>query len=264
MRLFRLRGYGKTAAMAATSYVGDSPLFLMDYLLRFARVIVLLALWRIILGDREPVGGLTLATVLTYTLIAEVFAEQFTPRTELSNALWEGTVATRFLQPLTIVGQFAAEMIGRWSIGLVLCSLLLLVVAPFLGVDPRPASPAAAGLFVVSLGLAISVGLAIDFIFGALSVVLGQNAYVTELVRNAVGTLLSGAVIPLALLPWGLGEIFAWLPFASMAAAPLRIYTGLGDPLWLLLVQAGWSIVLWPVAGWLWQVYRERLAFYGG
>ena len=264
MMAFRPRAYLKTAAMSATSYIGDSPLFLMDYGLRFLRVVILLALWRVILGDRGPVEGLTLSAVLTYALIAEVFAEQLTARTELTNDLWQGTIAMRFLQPLAIVGQFAAEMAGRWAIGLALFSLPLLLVAPLLGVDPRPASLAAGAFFVLSLALAVVVGLAVEFIFGALSVVFSQNAYVTELTRTAVGTILSGAIVPLALLPWGLGEIFTWLPFAAMASAPLRIYTGTGEPLPLLLLQLGWAVALWPLAGWLWRIYRERLAFYGG
>jgi ABC-type uncharacterized transport system permease subunit len=83
-------------------------------------------------------------------------------------------------------------------------------------------------------------------------------------VRDAVTTLLSGSLLPLVMLPWGIGNVFAWLPFASMASAPLKIYTGTGDPLWLLPVQAAWSVVLWPAALWLWRANREKLVAYGG
>lgn len=46
-----MRGFAKTAAMAAASYVGDSEFFALDYLLRFMRVAVLLA-GRIVMIDR--------------------------------------------------------------------------------------------------------------------------------------------------------------------------------------------------------------------
>jgi ABC-2 type transport system permease protein len=259
-----LRRYGKTAAMAATSYVGDSRLFLIDYLLRFVRVAVLLSIWRLIFAGKGAVSGMTLGTVLTYTFIAEVFGEQLTCRTQLDVALWEGTVATRFLQPMGLVGQFASDMCGRWLIGLGLFSLPLLLCAPLLGVNPLPASPGAAALFVPSLALAVSVGLALEFIFGGLVVASEQGVWVISRVRDAITTLLSGSLLPLALLPWGIGNVFAWLPFASMASAPLKIYTGTGDPLWLLPVQAGWSAVLWPAALWLWRANREKLVAYGG
>jgi ABC-type uncharacterized transport system permease subunit len=74
---------------------------------------------------------------------------------------------------------------------------------------------------------------------------------------------LSGVLLPLALLPWGLGTIFDYLPFAATASTPLRIYVGTGAAP-LLLVQLGWSILLWPLALWLWAANRERVVGYGG
>ena len=58
------------------------------------RVAVLLSIWRLVFAGKGAVSGMTLGAVLTYTLIAEVFGEQLTCRTQLDVALWEGTVAT--------------------------------------------------------------------------------------------------------------------------------------------------------------------------
>ena len=259
-----LQKYWKTAAMAATSYFGDSPLFLIDYLLRLLRVLVLLSIWRAILAGRGPVSGMTLDAVLTYTLIAEVFGAQLAPRTELDTEFWNGGIATRLLQPLGIFGHFSADMFGRWMFELAVFGLPLLLLAPLLGVDPRPASVGAGLLFVPSLLLAISVGLAIEYIFGGLLILLEMPHWAVRQMRNAVTTLLSGALIPLALLPPAVGAAFAWLPFAAMASAPLQIYTGTGAPFLLLLSQAGWSLALWPLAHWLWHAGRERMVSYGG
>jgi ABC-2 type transport system permease protein len=259
-----LRKCGKTSAMTAAGYVGDSPLFLLDYLLRFLRVAVLLSIWRTILAGEGAVSGMTTASVLTYTLIAEVFAEPLACRTELDQALWNGSIATRLLQPLGIVAHFASEMFGRWLFGFGAFSLPLLLLAPLLGVDPLPASAGAAAWFALSMGLAISVGLALEFIFGALMVTLELPMWAVQQLRASISTLLSGSLIPLALLPWGIGKILAWLPFASLASAPLRIYTGTGNPYTLIAVQAGWSLLLWPAARGLWRASRERLTAYGG
>jgi ABC-2 type transport system permease protein len=257
-----LRKYWKTAAMSGASYVGDSPLFLLDYLLRFLRVAVLLALWRMILAGKGPVSNMTLETVLTYTLIAEVFGAQLAPRTDIDIAFWQGSIVGRMLQPLGMFGQFAAEMSGKFE----LCAfgLPLLLAAPLLGVNPLPADAAAVGLFLVSLALGISVGLALEFIFGALLVILALPLWTVRQVRAAIITLLSGALLPLALLPAGVGAVFAWLPFASMASAPLQLYVGTGDAPRLLALQVGWSLLLWPLARWLWRISRERMVSYGG
>src|SRR5438477_11040837 len=144
----RLRGYSSTAAMAAVEPVAEGPYFLGEIGIRIARVLVLLAIWRSVLPGRAVAGGLTLGAVLTYTLASEVFAEQCDVRTPLAEHLWNGSIATRFLWPVGLVAQFATEMAGRWTWGFACCSLPLLLAAPLLGVDPRPAGPAALALFV--------------------------------------------------------------------------------------------------------------------
>jgi ABC-2 type transport system permease protein len=259
-----LRRYRKTATLAATSAVGESKLFLLDYLLRLLRVVVLLAIWRTILPAHGSVAGFTLGAVLTYTLIAEVFAEQLVCTTQVASDLWEGAIAMRMLLPMSLVEHYAADLCGRWLAGLALFSLPLLLCAPLLGVNPLPAGPLAALLFVLSLALAVTIGLAIEFFFLALTVAVEQPVWVIGRMRRALMTLLSGTLLPLALLPWGLGSVFQWLPFASMASAPLQIYTGTGRAGLLLLVQLGWSVVLWPLTLWLWRANREKLVGYGG
>lgn len=258
------RQYAKTMTMAATGQVGDSALFLVNYLLRLLRVVLLLTLWQMVLRGRGPVSGMTLGAVLTYTVIAEVFAEQLEPRTRIEDGLWEGTLAARFLQPMDLVGQLTADMVGRWLFTFVTFSLPLLLIAPLLGVNPLPANAIAGGLFVLSLLLGITVGLALDFFFGALTAALEQNVWQVSYIRRSLMLILSGTLLPLALLPWSLGAAFAWLPFASVASAPLRIYTGTGDALPQLALQVLWALVLWPLAWWLWNASREKLAFHGG
>ncbi len=252
-----------TAWLAGSATVTESPAFLLDYLLRALRVAVLLSLWRIVLGQgvESPVPT---AAVLCYALLAEVFSDQLNVNTTLSNAFWQGTIAQHFLRPMALVSQFAAEMLGSWLVNLVFFSLPLLLAAPLLGVEPRPASASAAALFAVSLFLSIVVGLAFDFITAALTVALEQPVWLVFWVRQATSVVLSGAVVPLALLPWGLGGALEWLPFASLAWAPLSIYTGMGEPARLIPLQFFWALALWPLAGWLWRANREKVVGYGG
>lgn len=259
-----LRKYAKTAGMTARSYVSEGPLFLIYFALKFLWVAVLLAVWRAIFAGRAEVDGMTLETVLTYTLIANVFADQMLAETRIVNTMWNGTIATHLLQPLPVEGIFTAEMFGEWSISFCMVSIPLLLLAPAWGIDPLPANAWSGLLFVPSLLLAITLGVAVDFLFGALTMVLNINVWILDRFRSAVGVLLSGAFIPLALMPWGVGKVFAWLPFASMAAAPLQIYTGMGDPPRLLALQVFWCLVLWPCARWAWNANREKLTSYGG
>lgn len=245
------------------SYVGEGPIFLLEYALRGLRVAVLLSLWQVILSD-QPDAPMTLAAVLTYTLMSEVFGSQLLVRTQIATAFWEGSIVTHFVQPMGIVSQFAAGLLGRWVIDWAFFSLPLLAVASWLGVPVFPATAEAGLLFLCSLSLSVCLGLALDFIFAALAIALELPTWLIESMRRALTRLLAGAVIPLALLPWGLGEIFQWLPFASLAWAPLAIYTATADAGGLLAGQVAWSLTLWPLALWMWRANREKMVAHGG
>lgn len=262
--MLALRQWRATAWLAGSGTVGESPLFLLDYALRALRVAVLLALWRIVIGARPDASPIALHAVLCYALLAEAFADQLYVRTTISDAFWQGSITQHFLRPMALVPQFAAEMLGGWVVNFALFSVPLLLAAPLFGVDARPASASAAVLFGLSLVLAICVGIAFDFMAAALTVALEQPVWLIQWVRQAVTVVLAGSVVPLALLPWNLGAVLEWLPFASLAWAPLAIYTGIGDPARLIALQLGWALALWPLAGWLWRANREKVVGYGG
>lgn len=258
-----VHAYAKTVGMSAAAAIGDSRLLLADAGLRVVRVLVLVAIWRTLVGPGEVVGGFTLPRLLTYTLLAEIFAEQLQAKSELDGWLWEGTIASRLQAPMSLVGQLASQLFGSWVFGFVAVSVPVLALAPLLGVDPLPASWSAGLMFVPSLVLAVAIGLAVDVILAAVTVAYGLTVWLVGMLRAALFGVLSGAILPLAILPWGLGAVFDWLPFASMASAPLRVYTATGSAV-LLALQAGWAVVLWLVAHHLWRTNRERLVGYGG
>ncbi len=233
-------------------------------LLRLLRVVVLLALWRTIFARHGTIAGMSIEAVLTYTLVSSAFKDQLDVSTKAQDALWKGGIALYFLRPMRLFGQFAAQTFGSWILPFFVYAVPLFLIAPLLGVQPLPANLHAGFWFVPSLALAISAGFAIDFIFLSLTVACGHNIWIFVQIREAAGMLLSGALIPLALFPWGIGRVFDWLPFAAAASAPLRIYTGTGDVFALLAMQAAWSLALWPLAHWMWRLNRERLVSHGG
>ena len=260
-----LNKYWKTAAIVSSRSFQDNRLGLSaKFVLRLLRVVVLLSLWRTVFAGRDVVSGMTLDAVMTYTLIAEAFTDQMSIRTGLSDTLWQGIIANRLLRPIGIYGQFIVEMVGDWAPALMLHSLPLLVLAPMLGVDVIPESPSTVFLFLLSLVLGVAVGAALDVLYSACMVFLDQDVYALIQIRDAVSVLLSGAILPLALLPWGIGDVLTWLPFAALASAPLRIFTDTGDPVFLIGLQAMWALILWPAAHGLWCHNRERLVSHGG
>jgi len=259
-----VRAHLATVRIAALGPLSDGLWAVSTVVLRFVRILILLAIWRAVIPPGAVVSGYRLGSVLTYSLVAEVFSAQLDGRTPIGAALWNGTIATRFTWPLPLATQYAAEMAGEWALPVLIVSAPLLLLAPVLGVDPLPASAADLALFVVSIGLAIEIGLAIDMACAVLIARIDIGPWVLNAARAVVQAICSGAWVPLALLPFHLGSVFAWLPFASTASAPLRIYTGTGDPIPLLGLQAAWAIVLTAAVRAAWARNRERVALYGG
>lgn len=259
-----LRAHLATVRIAAFGPLADGLWAVFTVALRFVRVLILLTIWPTLIPPGAIISGYRLEAVLTYSLVAEVFSAQLNVRTPIAGALWNGAIATRFTWPMPLATQYAAEMIGEWALPMLLVSAPLLLLAPLLGVNPLPASAAHLALFLLSLVLAMAIGIAIDMAYTVLIVRIDLGPWVLNSVRAVVQAICSGAWVPLALLPFHLGTLLGWLPFASAASAPLRIYTGTGDPLPLLALQVAWAIVL-TVAVWAaWNVSREKVALYGG
>jgi ABC-2 type transport system permease protein len=260
------RAYFKLIQLEATSPMSGGILYYLSrYAVRLIRTLLLLSIWSLIYSQAQDTSTIQLKAVLQYTLLAAIFWQQIDVQTSASSTFWEGNAASRYLRPLSIFGQYIAETIGQWIPGLLIFSLPVLLIAPLLGIDMRPADWPAAAWFMVSLSLGVLCGFAMDFILTGAMVFLGNAHYIASQIRVAFTLLLSGALIPLALLPFGLGEILGWLPFASMASAPLSIYCGTTDnPLRTVLLQLGWCLVLWLSALWTWSANRQKLVIFGG
>ena len=259
-----LRAHLATVRIAAFGPLADGLWAIFPMALRFVRVLIMLAIWHTLIEPGTVVSGFGLPAVLTYSLMAEVLSAQLDVRTPIGSGLWNGDIATRFVRPMPLATQYTAEMVGGWALPLLTVSVPLLLLAPALGVDPLPASPARLALFAVSLPLAVAIGIAIDMACAVLVVRIDLGPWVLNAARSVTQAICSGAWVPLAMLPFHVGALFDWLPFASAASAPLRIYTGTGDPLTLLALQAGWLSVLLVAVGVIWRASRERVALYGG
>ncbi len=259
-----LKAYLRLARLEATSpMTGGIFYFVSGYFVRLVRTVLLLSIWRAVLPQTTEAGQLD--QVLRYTLLAGAFWQQVDVETTASTTFWEGTASSRFLRPLNVFGQYIAETMGKWVPGLLFFTVPLLLASPLLGIDLRPTSMPAMWLFLVSLIVGILSGFAMDFILTGLMVYLGNDTYVASQIRAATTMLLSGALIPFYLLPLGIGRVLEWLPFATMASAPLSIYTGTESSVaQMLLLQCGWCLALWAAASFIWKRNRQRLVIFGG
>lgn len=244
----------------------DGGIFYMlsGYLLKLAKLIILLLVWRSLAEQGADLGSFSAEQLLIYTLLASVLSEQLNVITPATTSFWEGSIISRYLRPLPILIQLMAETAGGWIPGLVLYSLPTLLLAQLVGIELGSVFMGRGLPILLSLLLAIMLGFAFDFLFAALVVHLKNANYAAYSIRQAVTQLFSGAVIPFALLPWNVGGMLERLPFASLASAPLLICVGLGDTYTLLADQLLWNLLLWPLALMACRRSQERMVSYGG
>ena len=252
--------YLKTARLSALGQTNGGIVYLLpDVLIKILTLVPLIFLWRVVMSSGAEVG-MTLPQMLTYTCVSAILADMLVVRTAASGWLSEGVLLKLYGRPLPVLGQLVAETAGGWVPMLLLFSLPAALLAPLLGVSLIPASP----LFVVSLLLCVSLGFAVDFLFACLSLKMRGMTWLVNRMRLAIIAVLSGTVIPIRLLPFGMAEVMRYQPFASLGGAPLSVFVGAADAGETLMLQVAWNAILWPLALLVWKKSQEGMVSYGG
>ncbi len=241
------------------SYFGFANL-LAQYLLQAGGLAALLMIWRSLFLQGVDLEGMRLTQFYTYTVLSTMLAPLLNIHTPASGWLHDGTMLGLYQRPAGVFAQLAAHTIGGWCMRFLCLSLPVLVIALFCGLDMRPASL----WFFPSLFLSVLQGFAVDFLFACLLIRMRNLEWTVHCLREALTALLTGSLIPFAVLPWGIGEFLQLSPFGTLAGAPLSIYTGLSEPGTLLVAQVIWNLILWPCAIYCFAASRERMVSYGG
>ena len=257
--LFR-RAHATISMTARThDYFGLANL-LGNYLLRIIRLVAMIFIWRDLFSRGVDTGGMTLGQALAYTYVGALLEPLLDVRTPASSWLHEGGIVSTFMRPMGVFSQLTLSTVGSWIQPLIFFALPAALIAPLAGVNIAPVTP----LAYVSLLLTVSLGFAVDYMFACVIIRLKNLSWAVHMLRGALTALLTGAVIPFALLPWDLGRYLELTPLGALAGAALAVWAGAGDAHVLVAAQVIWNIVLWPLTLWYFNRSRERMVSYGG
>ncbi len=221
------------------------------------KVMVLAAFYGSAAATQAPMG---LAQAITYTWLAQGLLAllPWYGDPEVAQAARSGAVAYDRLRPVDAYAFWFARSMG-WIAARVLPRLALMVafaalLLPLMGWGQWglqvPASGAAALAFAVSAGLALLLSTALVMLLNVAATAAlnerGINALAMPLVM-----VLSGNLLPLALLPDAWQTALLLQPLAGLMDIPMRLYLGQFSG-WqvagALVLQVGWITVL-VVAG---------------
>jgi len=224
--------------------------------------------WRALFKNADSVQGVTVDTMLTYTVVSSMISVVLTTNVEhrITLSVRKGTIAIDMMRPVNIFKVFFAENLGGVTALLFQNLLPIFLIGSVLIKLPTPGSVTGSILFICSLTLAFFVNWYLAVLFGMLAFsVIEMDALIQ--VKKHLIRLLSGSIIPIWFFPdWFQGALEV-LPFVYLYQMPLDIYIGKYTKESLvrgLLIQLAWTIVLFLIYRYMQKKVTGKIMIQGG
>ena len=259
--------YGSFFAMMPKLFMAYQVWFWVGLVLNIISMAILVYFWRAIYNDVETISGLGLSQTLTYILLAFIFM----PLTandlvwEFGSNLREGTIAHHLLRPINFQGMNYAQSLGTLFMRMLL-QLPMVVVAVLLFGLRFPTDLATWLAFLVSALLGFTVMFFFNWFLACFTF------YTTEIwglgvLIEGMNFFLSGALVPLVMMPEWIRNIVLSIPFAQALAVPVGLLTGitpLSDALHVWFVQVLWILGMWLLSTLFFRVAVRKITVQGG
>lgn len=257
---------GAICMRARTAYRFD---VLVGATLPFLRVLLAFLLWGALFAGRDEIGGYTLLSMTFYYILTAFLA-----RLDQSGGLvWEyagdikeGRFAKYLTKPVNPFGHFlataAANTLYVAGIALVSCVVLLAVFSGVLHDRPAAGLPGPTPASLLAAVLLSLLGLVFSASLNWLTAILAwkfQDISGFHMIKGVVVEFLTGAMLPLSLLPSGLQAVMRLFPFYSMQYLPASLFLGLKteEAPSGLLILALWTIGFLLLGEFAWRRLRR-------
>jgi ABC-2 type transport system permease protein len=228
------------------------------------RVAILLALY----GEQEEVAGITVAGVITYTVLTQAILAYLSifGWYDLMNSVHTGEVATDLLKPVNFFTFWLAQDVGRAVLNFWLRGVLLMIVYALVFDLIYPTTLLQWLALLVALIFSLLLSFAWRFLIN-LSAFWTPNARGIGRLGFVLTLFLSGFLMPLRFFPDWVTRLIYLTPFPHMLNTVIEIYLGIVQGpqlLQLLLVQAAWTLLLILACQLILQAGVKRLVILGG
>ena len=228
------------------------------------RAVLLIALY----GQRGEVNGLTLLGAITYVAVTQsmlTFLSLFASM-DLTTAIYTGTIGSDLLKPVPFFvywlardfGKSLVNLIGRGVIFMLLFGLFYPIIVP----------QGLGNWIILSISLLLSWVLSFSWRYlTSLAAFWTPDARGVLRISMTVMQLLSGFIMPLALLPDWFVSLAHLTPFPAMVNTSVEIYIGTvqGTQVWnALFIQLVWAAVVILAGELVFRAGIRRLVIQGG
>lgn len=259
--------YAALFAMIPKLFMAYQIWFWIGLVLSIISMAILVFFWRAIYADTSSISGLQLDQTLQYILLAFIFS----PLTnndliwEFGSNLREGTIVHHLLRPINFQGMNYAQNLGTLITELAL-NIPMVVVAVLLFGLRFPHDIATWAAFLVSALLGFTVMFFFNWFLACFTF------YTTEIwglgvLIGGMTFFLSGALVPIVMMPAWLQNIVLAIPFAQALGVPISLLTGItplskAPQVWLN--QIIWIFAMWLISTLFFRIAVRKITVQGG
>ena len=121
-------------------------------------------------------------------------------------------------------------------------------------------------LYLLSLMMSYLFSFYMNVCFGFMAFFL-KNLWGFNIIKSGILRFVSGAVVPLALMPDGLRQVLEWMPFSSLCYTPVMIYMGKYADTQVLLrlgLQLVWVVSFYLFSKLIFSIAMRHVTVQGG
>ena len=224
--------------------------------------------WRALFKNADSMQGVTVDTMLTYTVVSSMISVVLTTNVErrITLGVRMGTIAIDMMRPVNLFKVFFAENLGGVTALLFQNLLPTFLIGSLLITLPTPSSVTGFLVFIGSLTMAFFINWFLSALFGMLAFSVIEMDALIQVKRHLI-RLLSGSIIPIWFFPDWFKGILELLPFVYLYQMPLDIYIGkytMGSLVRGLLIQFVWMVVLFLLYRYMQKKVIGKIMIQGG
>ena len=257
------RKYREAACMNLKAQLAWRADVIFSMLFTISKILFAFLLWGIIFQQKDVVAGFTFHGMLSYYIISS-FLSQLEMSDGISGEIFwrirNGTFTNYVVLPMNTEGYFIAMEVGvvlfylAFDFAAAVIWIFLFRIRFVFTQDPLMIACAAV---MVLLGLLFMTQL--NYYLGILTLKY-QEISTFLMIKNNLVSLVTGAIVPLALFPEGIVKLMSYLPFYYVTYLPSMLLTGRcrQEALPGILILTGWCLFLQLVITVTWNNYRKK------
>ena len=215
-----------------------------------SKIVLAYILWSAIFENRAVVAGFTFNAMITYYIIASFMGQMDQSRGfggQIADEIRKGTFSKYMIRPISIFGSFTFQAIGvstfLFSFNLI-AALLWIFIFRIEFIFTGDIISILSAIFILGMGLLFMMQL--NYYIGILAFKF-LDVWIFIMIKDNLLHFMTGALIPLSLLPANILAVMKFFPFYYVLYLPAMLFLGenKGEIFSAVVILFCWNLLFW-------------------